>query len=248
MDYLKITNNNIETERLCCALSGKQGALKKAWLKQQFSEGLVYYRSTEPGNCFIEYLPAENAWVPIQAPGYLYLNCLWVTGPLKGHGCSNSLLGECIRDAKEQGKNGLCILSASGRKREFLADSKFLAHKGFLVADTSSCGITLCYLPLNPAAEPPQFKSCAKHPKAEKNGFVIYYTNQCPIAYYWVPRVQQAAAEHNIPLKVIHLTSKAAAQSAPTPVTTYALFQNGEFITQTVQSSKSFLARAGVKI
>ena len=77
---------------------------KKEWLKQRFEEGLVFYRSAERGKCFIEYIPAENAWVPIDAAGWLYINCLWVSGSLKGHGYSSELLEECLRDAKAQGK------------------------------------------------------------------------------------------------------------------------------------------------
>lgn len=37
---------------------------------------------------------------------------------MKGHGYSNDLLEECIRDAKAQGKKGICILCAKGRKRK----------------------------------------------------------------------------------------------------------------------------------
>ena len=62
--------------------------------QQRFAEGLVFYRSRERGKCFIEYIPAEYAWVPIQAEGYLYINCLWVSGSMKGHGYSNDLLAE----------------------------------------------------------------------------------------------------------------------------------------------------------
>ena len=84
MDYIRITDENIEKEHICCAMSGKQGVIKKEWLKQRFKEGLVFCRSTERGKCFIEYIPAENAWVPIQADGYFYIDCLWVSGSLKG--------------------------------------------------------------------------------------------------------------------------------------------------------------------
>ena len=147
MNYIHITKENIDREHICCAMSGKQSLAKKEWLRQRFDEGLVFYRSEERGKCFIEYIPAENAWVPIEADGWLYINCLWVSGSMKGHGFSSELLSECIRDAEAQGKKGLCILCAEGRKREFLADPKFLAHKGFRVADISDCGINLMYLP-----------------------------------------------------------------------------------------------------
>ena len=66
MEYIRITKENIDTEHICCAMSGKQSLAKKEWLKQRFEEGLVFYRSVERGKCFIEYIPAENAWVPIE--------------------------------------------------------------------------------------------------------------------------------------------------------------------------------------
>lgn len=34
---------------------------------------------------------------------------------------------------------------------------------------------------------------------------------------YWVPRVQEVAAAHNIPFKVIHVTDKETAQNMPVP-------------------------------
>ena len=199
MSYIHITEENIDKEHICCAMSGKQSLAKKEWLKQRFNEGLVFYRSEERGKCFIEYIPAENAWVPIDADGWIYINCLWVAGSLKGHGHSGNLLSECIRDAKEQGRKGICILSAEGRKREFLADPKFLSYKGFEVTDISDCGINLMALPFEENAELPKFKECAKHPAVDEDGFVLYYTDQCPFTCYWVPRVRQTAEEHNIP-------------------------------------------------
>ena len=103
------------------------------------------------------------------------------------------------------------------------------------------------YLPLVENAELPRFKECARHPKADEHGFVLYYTDQCPYTYYWVPRVEKAAKKHNISLKTIHITDKEAAQNVPAPVTTYALFRDGEFLTQSIQSEKKFLALIGIK-
>ena len=245
MNYIRITKDNIDKEHICCAMSGKQSLAKKEWMKQRFDEGLVFYRSEERGKCFIEYIPAENAWVPIDAAGYLYINCLWIAGSMKGHGYANDLLAECLRDAAAQGRKGVCILSAEGRKREFLSDAKFLAHKGFVLADASDCGITLLYLPLAPDAAPPKFRDCAKHLGVSESGFTLYYTDQCPFTFYWVPRVQETAREHGIPLKVIHITDRETAQNVPAPVTTYALFRDGKFVTHAIQSDKKFLALAG---
>ena len=247
MNYIRITKDNIDKEHICCAMSGRQSVMKKEWMKGRFDDGLVFYRSEERGKCFIEYIPAENAWVPIEADGYIYIDCLWVSGSMKGHGYSNDLLSECELDAGEHGRKGLCILSSDGRKREFLSDPKYLAHKGFRTADSSDCGITLMYLPFDEAAEPPRFRDCARRPEVSEDGFVLYYTDQCPFTYYWVPKVEEAAKEHGIPLKVIHITDKETARSTPAPVTTYALFRDGRFVTQAIQSDKKFLALAGIK-
>lgn len=74
MNYIRITKENIDKEHICCAMSGKQSVAKKEWLRQRFDDGLVFYRSEERGKCFIEYIPAENAWVPIEADGYAVCN------------------------------------------------------------------------------------------------------------------------------------------------------------------------------
>lgn len=247
MGYLRITGENVDSEHICCAMSNNQSVRKKEWLKARFDEGLVFYRSEERGKCFIEYLPAEYAWHPLVADEYLHVDCLWVSGRLKGHGYSNDLLGECVRDAKAQGRVGLSILS-SARKKGFLADPKYLRHKGFQVADKSSVGIQLHYLPLVEGAEPPRFKKCAKNPQVTETGFVLYYSDQCPFTYYWVPRLTKVADDYGIPLKVVHIDSREAAQSAPTPVTNFALFKEGAFASHEILNEKKFLKLAGVTV
>ena len=72
MEYIKVTSENIKKEHICCALSNNndiQVSSKKAWLSERFGEGLVFLKGTERGKCFIEYIPAENAWNPILADG-----------------------------------------------------------------------------------------------------------------------------------------------------------------------------------
>ena len=243
MEYLKITKENIETEHICCAISNNndvQVASKKAWLADRFEDGLVFLKSTERGKCFIEYLPAQNAWNPIDADGYMHIDCLWVSGSLKGHGYSNDLINECIRDSKEKGKKGLCILS-SKKKIPFLADPKYLKHKGFSVCDEADNGIQLWALPFLENAEKPAFKAAARHPHIEKDGYVLYYTHQCPFNAKYVPIIEKTAKENGIPFEAIHIKTKADAQNAPTPITTYALFYNGSYLTNEQMNDKKFL-------
>lgn len=247
MEYIKVTKDNLEQEHICCAISNNkdiQVASKKAWLADRFDEGLVFLKSAERGKCFIEYIPAENAWVPIDADGYMYIDCLWVSGSFKGHGYSSDLLNACIEDSKEKGKKGLCILS-SAKKKPFLADPKFLKYKGFEVCDESDNGIQLMYLTFDKKAKVPSIKECAKHPHIDEKGYVLYYTNQCPFNAKYVPILEETAKKNKIPFKAVKIQTKDEAQNAPTPVTTYAFFCDGEYVTNEQMNDKKFLKLIG---
>ena len=246
MEYIRVTKENLENEHICCAISGSrdvQVSSKKAWLADRFDDGLVFLKSVERGKCFIEYIPAEKAWNPIDAEGYMYIDCLWVSGSFKGHGYSNDLLDSCIKDSKDKGRNGLCILS-SAKKKPFLADPKFLKYKGFTVCDEADNGIQLWHLPFVSGVKKPEFLECAKHPHIDEKGYVLYYTSQCPFNAKYVPIVQKTAEDHGIPFRAIHIESMEAARNAPTPVTTYALFYDGEYLTNEQMNDARFLKLA----
>lgn len=247
MEYIQVTKENIEKEHICCAISNNkdvQVISKKAWLTERFEEGLVFLKSVERGKCFIEYLPAENAWNPIEAEGYMYIDCLWVAGSFKGNGYSTDLLNACIEDSKNKGKKGLCILAAA-KKKPFLADPKFLKYKGFRVCDEAENGIQLWCLPFDEDAALPKLKECAKKPHIDESGYVLYYTNQCPFNAKYVPVLEELAKEQNVGFKAIHIDTKEMAQSAPTPITTYALFCDGEYLTNEQMNDKRFLKLLG---
>ena len=247
MEYIQVTRENIEKEHICCAISNNkdvQVISKKAWLTERFDEGLVFLKSAERGKCFIEYIPAENAWNPIDADGYMYIDCLWVAGSFKGNGYSTDLLNACIEDSKNKGKKGLCILAAA-KKKPFLADPKFLKYKGFSVCDEAENGIQLWCLPFDQNEPLPKFKECARKPHINDSGYVLYYTSQCPFNAKYVPVLEEVAKEQNVEFKAIHIKSKEMAQNAPTPITTYALFCDGEYISNEQMNDKKFLKLLG---
>ena len=243
MEYIKLTKENLINEHVCCAISNNndvQVSSKKQWLEKCFDDGLVFLKSVERGKCFIEYIPIENAWNPLSGKDYMFVNCLWVSGSFKGHGYSNDLLNECIKDSKKKGKIGLCILS-SAKKLPFLADPKYLKYKGFEVADEADNGIQLWYLPFKKDANKPSFKDCAKHPHIEEKGYVLYFTNQCPFNGKYIPILEKCAKDNNINFKAIHISDKKTAQNAPTPITNYALFFDGNYISNEQMNDKKFL-------
>lgn len=242
MNIITVTRENLEQEHICCAISNNkdcQVSAKKAWLTDRFADGLVFKKGDVRGKCFIEYIPAEMAWSPIEADGYMYINCLWVSGQFKGQGYSNLLLEECIQDSKEKGKKGLVILSAN-KKMPYLADPKYLKYKGFTTTDKAAPFYELMYLPFCEAASKPRFKEAVKTPKIDKQGFVLYYAHQCPFTAKYVPIIEAIAMEKGVAFQAIRFETTKQAQNAPAPFTSYSLFYNGEFMTNEIMSDKKF--------
>lgn len=97
------------------------------------------------------------------------------------------------------------------------------------------------YLPFDENADVPRFTDSAKHPHIDGMGYVLYYTNQCPFNGKYVPIVERTATDNNIPFKAIRIETKEQAQAVPSPCTSYALFYNGEFLTNEQQNDKKFL-------
>lgn len=240
-NYITLTKENIATEHICCAFSDKKCKesyeMKKEWLKKEFDNGYVFRRLDARAKVFIEYVPAEKAWIPVDAPGYLMINCFWVSGQYKGCGHGKALLQSAIDDARAQGKAGLVTVVGTS-KFHFMSDTKWLLRQGFQTIEKLPNGFSLLALKINSEAPDPAFKACAKTGECEeKNGLVVYYTNRCPFTDYYVNgSLWLLAQEHNIPLKIIKLDTMEQAQAAPTPATIFSLFYNGNFITTNLSS------------
>lgn len=244
MEIITIDEYNIEREHIGCALSDTKEdngmSLKKAWLKERFKDGLVFKRLDARAKVLIEYIPASHAWTPIEADGYMHINCFWVSGQYKGKGYANILLEECIKDAKEKGMLGLTVI-ASKTKRPFLSDSKYLVYKGFKVADEAAPFFTLYYLPFSSEAPIPSFKECAKQQIIEEAEMVLYYTNQCPFAEKYATLICQIAKEYGRKMMIHKIQTTEQARNAPIPITTYSFFYRGKLMTNEIFSEKKFI-------
>ena len=69
----------------------------------------------------------------------------------------------------------------------------------------------------------------------------MFYTSQCPFNARYVPLLDQTAKENGILFRSIHIDSREKAQNAPTPITNYALFHDGEYVTNEQMNDKKFL-------
>ncbi len=236
-EIIQINTSNINSEHICCAISDKKCKdsyeLKKKWLKKEFENGYVFRRINERAKVFIEYGPAETGWSPVDAPGYLLINCFWVAGKYKGSGYGKKLLQYAVDDAREQGKEGLVTVVGT-KKYHFMSDGKWLKRQGFEECDSiQPTGFSLLALTFSEQAKGPVFNKCVLSGECpDKEGIVVYYSNRCPFSEYHVNvSLKETAKKRNIPLKAIKLETAVQAQSAPTPATIFSLFYKGRFIT-----------------
>jgi len=250
--FITLNRENINNEHICCAFSDKKCKesyeLKKEWLKEEFDKGYIFRRLDERAKVFIEYGPAETAWTPVDAPGYLMVNCFWVSGQYKGKGYAKALLQSAIDDAKQQKKAGLVTVVGTS-KFHFMSDTKWLLRQGFEAVEKLPYGFSLLVKKLGSAAADPKFKDTTLSGECpDKNGIVVYYTNRCPFTEYYIHNeLTKTAEKRKVPLKIIKLATMEQAQSAPTPATIFSLFYNGKFVTTDVSACLDSRLDKGVK-
>ncbi len=247
METVVVDYRNVDKEHICCCLSDKKCVeSKKEWLRNNFEDGVVLRKGNVRGKVFIEYMPGADAWCPIEAPGYMFINCFWVSGKYKGQGISRMLLRECIAESKIKGKLGLVALT-SPAKRPFLTDKSYLEHMGFKVADKAEPYFELMYLPFEADAPVPYFLEHAKNGTTNEEGWVLYYSQQCPFTAKYVPLAEKIAAEIGVKLKVIKFDIPRdkngiipqgiqRPKESPCPFTTYSIFHDGRFVTHEILS------------
>lgn len=96
-------------------------------------------------------------------------------------------------------------------------------------------------MPFDDSSPLQKFKTFAKTPTIDKNGFAVYYTYVCPYPAKYVPAIENTAKKIDVPFESIYIDSKEQAQNAPMAWTTYAVFYNGEYINNEILNEKRFL-------
>lgn len=236
MEFIRLTEKNIDTEHICCAFSDKKCSesygMKKEWLRREFGKGYVFYRLNERAKVFIEYGPSEDAWLPVTAENYLNINCFWVSGKYKKQGLGKSLLLQAEQDAAAQGRAGL--ITVTGKKKfHFMSDGKWFLKQGFQIAHETASGFVLLVKYLGEERNPVSFNPEALSGECpEKEGLVAYYSNRCPYSEFHVQNsLRESAARRGLPLKVIKFETREEAVRSPSPATLFSLFYKGRFLT-----------------
>ena len=241
LEIISVNAHNLAQENVCCGFSDKKHRegvrLKQEWLTARFAEGLTYKKLNVRGKIFIEYLPAEFAWSPVEAPGYMFIHCFWVSGKYKGHGWGKALLEECLSDSQEM--NGIVVVTTK-KVMPFLTDKPFFVKHGFEVCDTAPPYFELLVRPLKDAPLP-RFTARAKTATCDPaEGFTFVYSDLCPYTTLWVENMQKFADNHGIPSRKVKLATRNDARQAPSAFTIFSIFYNSKFVTQEILTERKF--------
>lgn len=239
MSIITLSQENLEKEHICCAIGSKsteEGVrAKKEWLACRMQEGLVFKKLDARGKVMIEYIPAENAWLPVEAEGYMIINCFWVSGSFKGKGYGKQLLAECEADAGAKRYKGVVAIVGGKKKRPYLTDRFFMLHHGYEVCDSCPPFFELVVRKFDKSAPNPRFKDCARQGMGEDiKGIDIFYTAQCPFTVPYTKMLQPVMLASGYPVRIHHITTKEMAREHICPTTTYSVFVDGKFLTNEI--------------
>ena len=241
MEIVKLNNINIQDEHICCAFSDNKSSegyqKKKDWLKTEFKNGYTFKKLDVRGKVFIEYVPIESSWLPLDGSNFMVINCFWVSGRFKGQGNGRKLLDQCKNDAKNM--DGIIAIS-SDKKRPFMTDPKFLKYHGFEVIDEAPPFFKLWGLKTNSKASFPKIKKTAKQGVSpDKKGITAYYSNTCPFTDYYINQaLKDYAKSKNVPLTINHIKSKKDGHQMPIPWVISSIFYKGELVTLEIKPNR----------
>lgn len=175
---------------------------------------------------FIEYVPSEQAWRPVKAKRWMFIQCIgvFVTGARK-QGIGGKLLEECEADARKLGMHGICAMSSEG---PWMANRNLFLKNGFDAVGQLE-RFELLVKPFDLAAPPPRLIDWTKE-RAGYHGWHLIYADQCPWHAKSVRDITQAAHEHGIALAVRRLVNPKEAQRSPSGFGTFSLIRDGRLL------------------
>ncbi|MEM9024692.1 MAG: GNAT family N-acetyltransferase, partial [Bacteroidota bacterium] len=212
---------------------------KQQWFEQRYREGLrlkILRDENQRPLGFIEYVPAAQAWRPLQAPGYLFIHCLMVyAGADKGQGHGSHLIEVCRNEAVRQQLAGVVTMTSKG---SWMASKQLFLKLGFHeVAEQDR--FQLLAWKRDPQAKDPHLLDWRAQ-QSRFQGWHLVVAHQCPWHAKAIAALRKTAGEHGIDLEVHVLESSAAARQAPSGFGVFSLLHQGRLLADHYISATRF--------
>ena len=230
MKIVEVTPENIAAEGIFCAKDFKSQGFenKRLWYEKQYEQGMrLCILKNEEGKAigFVEYVPADQAWRPLESPGLLFIQCIMVYAKKdREQGLGALLIDHCEQEAKALGLHGLCTLTSSGA---WVANKKLFKKQGFTKADTRG-RFELMYKTWRAVDKPRLIDWEAK--QANYQGWHLIYADQCPWHIKSVEALQKVAKEHGFEINIQRITTVEEAKAAPSGFGVFSLLLDGRLL------------------
>lgn len=229
--------NYLQTQICCC--DGTTEPIKKHWLEKHMQDGVVYRRSADDAS-FMEYMPGEDAWCPVEARHIMFIHFFYID---QNPTAAKTLMREAIADCRIKGRNGLAAMVCDA-PRPFLPEAELLRSFGFDPCDRWG-HYQLYYLPLEEGAEPPRFAVNTEN-LPDAPGFTIYYSDQCPAVSSQIDAILSQVRNAGTPYEILKVdvprgkeemdrTDIIRPKDMPHPYTMFAAFLNGQLLTDDIE-------------
>jgi hypothetical protein len=236
----KVGPENLSECGIGCLTSPKNKGfqLKVEWLQRRFPEGLRFLLFRDGAGRplgFLEYVPGEYAWRPVNANGWLFVHCLWVypRGQKVG-GLGSRLIQACVEEARLKRTIGVAAMVSDG---PWMASKEIFLKNGFRVIGSAD-RFDLVIHRLREGPEP-NFRDISGN-IAKYRGLHLVYCDQCPMLSKSVNDLSEMAAEHGIEFKVTVLKSSSEAQNAPSYYGVFSLLWNTRLLSDHYVSKGRF--------
>ncbi|MEM6724068.1 MAG: GNAT family N-acetyltransferase [Bacteroidota bacterium] len=233
--------SNVHEVGIYCIKNKKAPGYQKKldWFTDQMNQGLEIQIAVDDNDTqlgFIEYLPAEQTWRPVHAPGFLFIHCIAIFAKAaKNQQVGSGLIQAAVARAKALGKQGICAMSSKG---SWMASQSVFQKNGFVQVDQKD-RYELMSLAFYVEAESPQFIDWTAQ-QAQYQGWHLVYSDQCPWHEKAVGALQETAGLLGISLTIQRLATPAEAQQAPSGFGTFALLKDGQLLADHYISATRF--------
>jgi len=241
IEIISLNQENISQYPPKCFLNPKNEGhqIKLEWIKKRFSEGLKIKLLYLGKKCigFIEYIPGEYVWRAVDAMGYMFIHCIWISpNKNKEKGYGSLLVKECIGDAKKEEKYGVAVITSESA---FMAGKDLFLKNGFESVTSAKPSFELMVKTLKKGPLP-KFRDWEKQLSKYK-GLNIIYSNQCPWVARFIYELDEIVKKKKLKLKVTELKNAKQAQNAPSIYGVFNLVYNGKLLADHYISNTRFL-------
>lgn len=231
INIITVTPENVSETGIFCIKNkealGNQEKIR--WCKLKGNEDLRIKIAVDSNNKqigFIEYIPAELAWRPVEANNYLFIHCIAVFAKeTRNQNVGLSLIKECEQEARQLNKYGVCVTASKGT---WMVDKRLFEKNGYQKVDELD-RFELMTKKFDPKSLSPKLINWKNQQKKYK-GWNIIYADQCPWHAKSVSDLKEVASEYGINLKVKKIENSIEAKKSPSGFGVYSLIRDGKLI------------------